>query len=1203
MQSQDLTGQQVGPYELKQRIGAGGMGAVYESYQASVQRKVAIKVLPADLAQQENYLERFKREVATAARLEHPHVLPVYDHGTDHNMSYIVMRLLTGGTLSHRMRDQGLLEVVETLKILRQIGSALDYAHREGIVHRDLKPSNVLFDKMGNAYLADFGISKVLGDVASGLTGTGQLIGTPSYMAPEQWEGAEADHRSDIYALGVLAYQCLTGDKPFSAPTPLAVMRQHMVEDPPPVTEKRPELASAINNVIAKALAKRPENRFQDATDFVDALEKAARLTEDNEMTGFSGMDADRTTVAAAEDMPTDPITKEADRTSSLPTLPGETHSRTKPAQTLVGHSRRRKGWLMLGLALIAVTVVAGLGWFIFASDDDAAETGPDVQAILDTGATAIAQDDVSVAIEQYTKAIEADPDNADAYARRALAYFQQGNHALALADADSSLELDGSQPIVLALRAKIYQQRGDLPAALADLDAAIELDTTNGELLEQRGRLHAESGNLDAARNDLLRAIAVQPSAPAYYALGRVLYQAEDYGGAITAYTQAIELDRSYAEATYNRGLAYEANGQIADATDDYHRAVLLDPGFLPSYRRLGDIYASQDEYELALDNYQTYLNRGGTEEADTVQQQIDTLLSLQATANAPTPTPTPTQTPTATATLTPTNTPTPTSTPTVTPSPTPTLTPTPTITLTPTLVFSAAEYFAQGNDHYNAGDYEAALASYGLAIERDSSEPIYFNQRGVSLMALGRMEDAIADFSAALTLDNDYALALYNRGTAYLNLDEYDNAIADYTVVLEINPREVDARYNRGLTYYYVEQYDEALADLGRALEQGYSEPDHIYNVRGLVYYYGRDNAEVAIAEFNRAIEINPGNAFPYRNLGDVYYDQGVSDEALLHYQQYVTLVGEDNAAPSVLDRILELEGVSGDTGLSPLQITVVWHGQFPVESGSLSGMQGFDAIAVGPAGTFFITDGTNIYELENGAVISRIPSFMTVNDMAVADDGTFWLVGPADTALTRLDAGGTRRGTYTDTQYPFPADGATMIEITSGPTPVIITYSNGAATNIVQVWEMDGSLIRAFDITDGTRFTSDNVLTLTPDGHVLVIDGLGHVRVLDIAGNVVRDDFPILRPTIVNDTLRDIAVSTDGTVYAVGGGGSLYVLTEDMVLRETYGQRQRDVAAEFVEGEFNQPLQVVALPQSELVILDHNNAYNQVVHLRVQ
>ncbi len=179
MQSNDLTGKFVGSYKLERLLGVGGMGAVYVSYQESVQRKVAIKVLPVSLADEPGYLERFKREVELAAHLEHPHILPVYDHGTDNNMSYIVMRLLRGGSLSQRLRSDEPIELAEALKILTQIGDALDYAHQEGVVHRDLKPSNVLFDKIGNAYLSDFGISKLLHS-ASSLTGTGQIVGTPS---------------------------------------------------------------------------------------------------------------------------------------------------------------------------------------------------------------------------------------------------------------------------------------------------------------------------------------------------------------------------------------------------------------------------------------------------------------------------------------------------------------------------------------------------------------------------------------------------------------------------------------------------------------------------------------------------------------------------------------------------------------------------------------------------------------------------------------------------------------------------------------------------------------------------------------------------------------------------------------------------------------------------------------------------------------
>ena len=191
MTLQDLTGQIFGQYELRQLIGVGGMGAVYRGFQANLEREVAIKVLSTAFASETGYVERFYREAKTAAALEHAHIVPVYDYGIQRDISYVVMRLLAGGTLAERVRfcrerERSLPAPGEVGELLRQVASALDYAHSQGVIHRDIKPSNIMFDQQGNAYLVDFGIAKLM-EATSSLTGTGVAMGTPIYMPPEQW--------------------------------------------------------------------------------------------------------------------------------------------------------------------------------------------------------------------------------------------------------------------------------------------------------------------------------------------------------------------------------------------------------------------------------------------------------------------------------------------------------------------------------------------------------------------------------------------------------------------------------------------------------------------------------------------------------------------------------------------------------------------------------------------------------------------------------------------------------------------------------------------------------------------------------------------------------------------------------------------------------------------------------------------------------
>jgi eukaryotic-like serine/threonine-protein kinase len=273
-------GSRLGPYEIIEEIGKGGMATVYRAYQPSVGRFVAVKIIHRAIAADSNALERFQREARLIARLEHPHLLPVYDYDGEHDPPYIVMRYLEGGTLKDALANER-IPLVDTVLIVRQVGAALDYAHRQNVIHRDIKPSNVMIDVDGNAFLMDFGIAR-LTESSEGITQTGFAVGTPSYMSPEQGMGLPSvDYRSDIYALGVLIFQMLTGELPFKADNPMGVILDHINKPPPKVSALNRELPPTIDNVIARAMAKQPADRYQTASELAADLARAANVSAD----------------------------------------------------------------------------------------------------------------------------------------------------------------------------------------------------------------------------------------------------------------------------------------------------------------------------------------------------------------------------------------------------------------------------------------------------------------------------------------------------------------------------------------------------------------------------------------------------------------------------------------------------------------------------------------------------------------------------------------------------------------------------------------------------------------------------------------------------------------------------------------------------------------------------------------------------------
>lgn len=266
-------GQMIGPYQIINQIGKGGMATVYKAYHATMDRYVAIKVLPHDFMHDERFLGRFQQEVRLIARLEHAHILPVYDYGESEGVPYLVMRYLDAGTLKDRIQA-GPLSLPEVDHHFTQLAKALEYAHEQGIIHRDIKPSNALVDKSGNLFLVDFGIAKMV-ESSAHFTLTGAVTGTPAYMSPEQARGQQIDPRTDIYSLGVVLYEMLTGRVPFDAETPMAVILKQIEEPLPPPSVFKPGIHPAIEAVLLKALAKDPDQRFATMRELLKAWGRA----------------------------------------------------------------------------------------------------------------------------------------------------------------------------------------------------------------------------------------------------------------------------------------------------------------------------------------------------------------------------------------------------------------------------------------------------------------------------------------------------------------------------------------------------------------------------------------------------------------------------------------------------------------------------------------------------------------------------------------------------------------------------------------------------------------------------------------------------------------------------------------------------------------------------------------------------------------
>jgi serine/threonine-protein kinase len=273
-------GTSIGGYAVDSLLGRGGMSVVYLAEDPKLGRKVALKIMSEELAENESFRSRFIREAQMAANLEHPSIVPVYDAGDADGVLYLAMRVIRGTDLRRVVTEGGPMDAERTLRILRQIASALDAAHRSGLVHRDVKPANVLISREGDdehAYLTDFGLTKHVSS-KSGLTRTGQFMGTIDYVAPEQIRGNDVDGRTDQYSLGCVLYECLTGHVPFTKDQDVAILFAHLEDERPRVSAKRPDLPAGLDDVVARAMGRDPSERFDTCTAFVTAARESLGL-------------------------------------------------------------------------------------------------------------------------------------------------------------------------------------------------------------------------------------------------------------------------------------------------------------------------------------------------------------------------------------------------------------------------------------------------------------------------------------------------------------------------------------------------------------------------------------------------------------------------------------------------------------------------------------------------------------------------------------------------------------------------------------------------------------------------------------------------------------------------------------------------------------------------------------------------------------
>ncbi|MDF2928591.1 MAG: prkC [Anaerospora sp.] len=329
-------------YTILERIGGGGMADVYRAHDKLLDRSVAVKVLRSQFTSDDEFVTRFRREAQAAARLSHPNIVNIYDVGCDEDIYYIVMEYISGETLKERIERAGQLPIESSVRIALEIAEALEHAHQNGLVHCDIKPHNILTTKSGRIKVTDFGIARAV--TSATMTHTGTIIGSVHYFSPEQAKGAAVGAKSDIYSLGVVMYEMLTGTVPFNGETPISIALKHLQEEPRPLRESNPEVPPLVEAIVLKAMAKEPDQRFEDISEMITDLRLSQNYLRD-----------DHTRRLSREDYPTQVLPRI--------TPPAGEGVEKSPQPAAVKTRSKTWVWALTGLLIVAFVTGAFLAY------------------------------------------------------------------------------------------------------------------------------------------------------------------------------------------------------------------------------------------------------------------------------------------------------------------------------------------------------------------------------------------------------------------------------------------------------------------------------------------------------------------------------------------------------------------------------------------------------------------------------------------------------------------------------------------------------------------------------------------------------------------------------------------------------------------------------------------------------------------------
>ena len=606
----------IGPYTVESELGRGGMGVVYRA-RGPVGEEVAIKVLLSGGAADPELVARFQREVGALSELDHPGILGVLGHGIERGLPYMVLELLQGQSLEQVLKAEGALPEARVIELGQKLADALAYAHSRGVVHRDLKPSNVML-RGGEPVVVDFGLVRLLGLDRSRLTETGAILGTPSYMAPEQARGEEAGPGADVYGVGATLYALLTGRPPFPESADLLGALSAIVRDPPlPPRRLRPELSPALEAVVLRCLGKEPGERYPSASALKEAL-LAAGAPEPPRQRSVQALALLSVVLAAAAVGALVGLTRPRGETElaqaavvegEAPATPAVDPPPLPPPPPPIevtqppANADPLTGELGALVARLRTLVQGGEDWQAVTEAEGALARFPESAELHAYWGMALGNvDRLEEAFRVADRAVELNPRLGIAYATRGALSYRLGRHDEALADFDRALELDPLMVECLDLRAevRIAQQKWEL--VLEDLDRRLALMPSR-QAIYRRGLALFELGRLDEADAAYSRACQLDPRDPqAWTSFAELRILQERYAEALDMADRALELGSRGGLASFARGKALRALERSEEALASFTRASRLMPTYPEPALLRSDTLIDLGRYEEAL-------------------------------------------------------------------------------------------------------------------------------------------------------------------------------------------------------------------------------------------------------------------------------------------------------------------------------------------------------------------------------------------------------------------------------------------------------------------------------------------------------------------------------------------------------------------------------------------------------------------------